>query len=66
MPSTVITSFDYDAVNETLKVKYVSGKEYNYKKVPIDVYQRMRSSFAKGIFLNRYIKGKYPFEEVKE
>lgn len=66
MPSTVIASFDYDAANETLTVKYVSGKIYSYKKVPSAVYQQMRSSFAKGIFLNRYIKGKYPFEEVKE
>jgi hypothetical protein len=66
MPSTVIASFDYDEANETLQVKYVSGKMYNYKNVPLTVYQLMRSSFAKGIFLNRYIKGKYPFEEVKE
>jgi hypothetical protein len=66
MPSAVIAGFEYDDATCTLIVRYVSGKTYHYKNVPAQIYNQMRSAFAKGIFLNRQIKGKYPFEEIKE
>ncbi|MDB5023614.1 MAG: hypothetical protein JWP78_1369 [Mucilaginibacter sp.] len=64
MPSAVIAGYDYDAATETLTVRYRSGKVYNYLEVPEKVYREMRSTMAKGIFLNRNIKGKYAFREV--
>ena len=64
MPSAVIAAYDYDADTETLTVRYRSGKVYNYLQVPEKVYKEMRATMAKGIFLNRNIKGKYPFVDV--
>ena len=64
MPSTVIASMAYDPETQTLTVTYVSGYVYNYKNVPQDEYELMKSSGAKGIYLNKNIKGKYPFEKV--
>jgi hypothetical protein len=66
MPSTVITSFAYDAANRRLRVVFVSGLVYDDLEVPEKTYQDMRSSFSKGDFLNKYIKPKYAFEKIKE
>ena len=64
MPSAVIDAYNYNADTETLTVRYRSGKVYNYLQVPEKVYKEMRATMAKGIFLNRSIKGKYPFVDV--
>ena len=64
MPSTVIAEYQYDAATETLTIRYRSGKIYNYLNVPEKVFREMRSTTVKGIWFNRHIKGKYPFEEV--
>jgi len=64
MPSTVISSFQYEPATLTLTVVFVSGMVYNYKGVPEKLYHAMRRSGSKGIFLNNYIKGHYEFEKV--
>jgi hypothetical protein len=64
MPSTVIASMIYDQEAHTLRVTYVSGSIYDYKGVPEEEYELMKTSGAKGIYLNKNIKGKYPFEKV--
>ena len=56
MPSTVISKFFYDAENRMLKIAFVSGIVYEYKNVPEKVYEEMKASGAKGIYLNQYIK----------
>ncbi|NIJ54344.1 KTSC domain-containing protein [Dyadobacter arcticus] len=65
MPSSVISRLIYDGDKETLRVVYVSGMVYDYKKVPLEVYQSMMAAFSKGTFLNRYIKGNFEFEKVE-
>jgi hypothetical protein len=64
MPSAVIAAYDYDAATETLTIRYHSGKMYNYLLVSEKVFKEMRSTMVKGIWFNRHIKGRYPFEEV--
>ena len=64
MPSAVIAAYYYNAAAEILTVSYRSGKVYNYLKVPEKVFKQMRATMVKGIWFNRHIKGKYPFEEV--
>ncbi len=64
MPSAVIAAYSYNPSSETLEIRYHSGKVYQYLKVPEKVYAEMRSTMVKGIWFNRYIKGKYAFKEV--
>jgi hypothetical protein len=66
MPSSVISKFIYDGDTETLRVIYVSGMVYDYKKVPLEVYQLMKTAFSKGTFLNKHIKGNYEFEKIED
>ena len=65
MPSTVISYMTYDVATATLRVTFVSGMIYEYKEVPEEIYIAMKTSGARGIYLNRHIKGKYPFEKIK-
>ena len=65
MPSTVISSINYDAATSTLKITFVSGMIYDYKNVPEKVYHALKTSGTKGICLNQHIKGKYLFEKIK-
>jgi hypothetical protein len=65
MPSTVIQSFDYDASRQVLKVVFLSGSIYEYLQVPEETFLRMKTSTAKGEFLNRIIKKEFPFRKVK-
>ena len=64
MPSTVISQYSYDPAKQVLRVVFVSGLIYNYKNVPQEVYNEMKMSFSKGTYLNKHIKGIYPFEKV--
>ena len=65
MPSSVVSTMSYDIATATLTITFVTGMVYNYKKVPEEVYNALKASGAKGIFLNQHIKGKYPFEKIK-
>jgi hypothetical protein len=66
MPSSVVSKMIYKEETETLRIVYVSGMVYDYKNVPLEVYEAMKSSGSKGIFLNKHIKGNYEFEKVED
>lgn len=65
MPSSVVAAIKYDASSMTLRVVYVSGSVYDYKKVPESIYAGMKAASSKGEFLNKHIKPNYAFEKVK-
>jgi hypothetical protein len=64
MPSSVVAYFNYDPIKSALQVTYTSGAVYEYEDVPENVYEAMRLSFSKRIFLNTEIKGKYRFKKI--
>ena len=65
MPSTVISAINYDAETSTLKIIFVTGKVYDYKNVPEEVYQALRASTSKGTYFNQHIRDQYQFEKIK-
>ena len=64
MPSTVIAHMNYDALREILRIHFVSGLVYEYKKVPEKVYAALKQSGSKGSFLNQHIKGNYEYKKI--
>jgi hypothetical protein len=54
----------YDASHHTLRIFYVSGNVYDYKNVPEDVYEQMKTASSKGTFLNQNIKKRFKFKKV--
>ena len=65
MPSSVVAYMSYKPETSTLRVHFVSGMIYDYKKVPPEVYEAMRTATSKGTYLNKYIKGNYEFRKIK-
>jgi hypothetical protein len=65
MPSSVVAAIRYDVPSSTLRVIYVSGAVYDYKKVPEKIYNEMKTASSKGEYLNKQIKPNYKFEKVK-
>jgi hypothetical protein len=65
MPSSVVAAMEYNESTATLRITYTSGKVYDYKHVPPEVYGEMKEADSKGAFLNHRIKGKFKFKKVK-
>lgn len=61
MPSSVVAAMRYNEQEELLTIVYTTGAVYAYAHVPHNVYEQMKRSGSKGTFLNKSIKGKYPF-----
>ncbi|MEP7277939.1 MAG: DUF4142 domain-containing protein, partial [Bacteroidota bacterium] len=55
----------YDAAAATLRIVFVSGAVYDYKKVPAAIYQDLKTASSKGVHLNTHIKGNYAFKKIK-
>jgi len=66
MPSSVVSRFHYYPESATLRVVFVSGMIYDYKKVPERIYQDMKNATSKGTYLNKHVKGIYDFEKVSD
>jgi hypothetical protein len=64
MPSSVVNTMTYNPASSTLRVVFVSGMVYDYENVPEKVYKAMKAATSKGTYLNRFIKGHYPFKKV--
>jgi KTSC domain len=64
MPSSVIRYYHYYPDEQRLRVTYLSGAVYDYLGVPAGVYAAMKAYQSKGTFLNREIKGHYPFQKI--
>ena len=65
MPSSVVSSFHYDPASATLRIIFVSGMVYDYKNVPGEIYEAIKTAGSKGRYLNKYIKGHYTFKKIK-
>jgi len=64
MPSSVISRIEYDHVNQVMKITFVSGFIYQYENVPEEIFRAFKSSGAKGIYFNRYIKPNYRAQRI--
>ena len=65
MPSSVVAAMRYNPESTTLRIIFVSGMIYEYKNVPAEKYEAMKTSGSKGKFLNKFIKGFHPFRKIK-
>jgi hypothetical protein len=64
MPSTVISRFVYDEMEQNLWVEFTTGRRYVYSGVPAEVANAFRAAFAKGVYFNTRIRDRFPHREV--
>ena len=48
MPSSVVKRFEYRLPSASLRVWFVSGAVYDYKKVPRQVFNKFKAAVSKG------------------
>ncbi len=66
MPSSVISSIDYENVHSRLTVTFTTGRVYEYYMVPAAVASAFKNAFSKGTFFNKRIRDKYVCREISK
>jgi hypothetical protein len=62
--SSNIRSVGYDADTQILRVEFHNGSAYEYRNVPLVVYEEFMGSSSLGAYLNRNLRHNYPYEKV--
>lgn len=62
--SSNVESVGYEANTEILYVRFLNGSLYEYKNVPIMVYEQLLNAPSIGSYMHRNIKGIYPYERI--
>lgn len=65
-PSSVIQSMSYEEKGGVLTVTFTTGKVYRYYKVERARARAVELADSQGSAFYQLIRGKYPFEQVKE
>ena len=56
--SSNIDSVGYDEENEIMYIRFKSGSEYSYTRVPVKLYEGLINAPSKGKFFARFIKNR--------
>lgn len=62
--STNVEAIGYNADTQTLRVWFLNGSIYDYFNVPSVEYEGLKTASSVGTYLNRNIKGPYPYQKV--
>jgi len=62
--SSNVDSIGYDPDTQTLRVRFNNGSVYDYMNVPAMEFEQLRSAPSVGSYLNRNVKGNYPYQKV--
>jgi hypothetical protein len=62
--SSSVEAVGYSSSRHVLKVRFLNGSVYQYRRVPADVYDEFLHADSLGIYLSKHIRDLYPFEKV--
>lgn len=57
--SSAISGVGYDEKHQTMTVKFVGGKKYQYQNVPKNIFENLTNAESSGKFINMEVKGKF-------
>ena len=63
--SSSIHSIGYDEPSQTLEVKFVHGRVYQYADVALEVFEQFLQAPSKGQFFQDEIRDAYPYIQVE-
>lgn len=64
--STAMLSYGYSYLSQVLDIKFQDSLIYRYNHVPSDIFESFKTSESKGTFLNKEIKGTYPYIKLSK
>ncbi|HAW57988.1 MAG TPA: KTSC domain-containing protein [Bacteroidales bacterium] len=62
--SSNIQMVGYDESSETMRIQFTNGSVYEYKNIPLVVYNDFMQASSLGAYLNRNIRNSYPYEKI--
>ncbi len=62
--SSNIAAIGYDSDTEILEVEFIGGATYEYRNVPLVVYEELMNAASHGSYFNREISKSYPYEKI--
>jgi len=62
--SSNLAAIGYDPDTGSLEVEFTNGSVYEYKNVPLLVYEELMKASSHGAYLNREIKNAFACEKV--
>ena len=64
--STAVEFWEYNSDNRVLRIKYRSGRIYDYLEVSESTVGKVAGSASFGSAIAKYVRGTHYFTEVKE
>ncbi len=62
--SSNIAAIGYDSETEILEVEFTNGSIYEYRNIPIFLYEELMSASSYGSFFNREIRNAFAYEKI--
>lgn len=62
--SSMLASIGHDPFTSILEMEFRNGSIYRYFAVPRTVFERLIAAPSKGIYVNRFIRNRYPCERI--
>ena len=63
--SSNIDSIGYDPDTEMLEIEFRGGTVYEYRNVPLVVYEELMNAASHGSYFNREISKAYSYEKIE-
>jgi hypothetical protein len=64
--SSNVESMGYDISTFILRIKFLSGRLYEYSNVPLAVFHGLQAAESKGKYVNQNIVKKYAYKKISE
>jgi len=62
--SSNLASIGYDEDTEILEIEFLNGSVYEYKNIPIGIYNQLMGAGSQGSFFNHEIRNLFPYEKI--
>jgi hypothetical protein len=63
--SSNVAEIGYDSSTQIVYVRFVDGKMYVYKGVPVLEFENLKNAPSIGSYLHRNFKNVYPYERIE-
>lgn len=64
LASTTLAAAAYDSTGAKLRLDFRDGTRYLYSGVGLGLYRGLLRATSKGLFFNRYIRGRFPHAKL--
>ena len=64
--STTLATVAYEFAEQQLWLEFRNRAVYRYSGVPSAVHQGLLAATSKGVYFNRHIRGRFPFQKTND